>query len=363
MNNKNKRMILGMTVVLILVLSVSVASASWSIKKHTIISNPVKTPIPTPTPLPEPEWVKEITTDTHINKNVKNIKDYFIDFHKKNYPCGIFKKCPAPIPIPTPLPTPVKIPFHVPTPPPAPAPAPAPIQNTFDVVVTGHPNSPITPPQPLTVKTTVAHNSKNTVSGTVTVTITGLNGVALYTTQSKKITMKHHDTVISDEDTLFTFDTTGWKVGDYNVMISFPVKPNEINSINNIFEYPVRVPYVAPPAKTIDLDLAKFNTVFQYSSVGSKIIGKGEYFWIDYTIINRGEAATGDFTITSEGKTLFKGVSALKKGESRSGRITLLSSSLPYHAEGYNYLIVGKITTAGDINPKNDIMNVYVFVK
>lgn len=316
MNSKNNRIILGLAVVLILVLSVSAASA-WKIK-------PIwKTPDPTPTPIQK---------------------------------CGFYSKCPTPTP--TPLPTPVKTP--APTSVSTPAPTP---QNTFDVVVTGHPNPPITSPQPLIVRTTVAHNSKNTVSGTVTVTITGLNGVALYTTQSKKITMKHHDTVISDEDTLFTFDTAGWQVGDYNVMISFPVKSGEINSANNVFEYPVRVPYVAPPVNTIDLDLAKLNTVFQYSSVGSKIIGKGEYFWIDYTIINRGEAATGDFTITSEGKTLFKGVSALKKGESQSGRITLLSSSLPYHAEGYNYLLVGKISTAGDINPKNDVMNVYVFVK
>ncbi|MFH1188246.1 MAG: hypothetical protein V1652_00165 [bacterium] len=463
----NTRKLLSLTLILILIISVTVVSAGLFYK-------------PTPTPPTEPEWVKEIKKieiDTHFKDNTKNISDFFKGFHKKNYPCGIFKKCPTPTPVPTPVPTtvptPVPTPTIVPTVVPTPEPTPIPtkgdisvsgssatptiltsetltiianIRNTFNTIIDtklevqvfaseGQPipffqskqlligtngvetrifefsgltegtyqvriRSPTlngetsadnnaynfyvkvlpkptpTPTQPtpkpdifdvsvtgkaniintnnLEVLATVSHNSKDTIEGKVAVTVNGI-------TQTKKIVMKHHDTLISDESSRFNFDVTNWKDGTtYPVTISFPIRNNEQNTINNVYTVDVAIPE-RPKTKVTDLDLSRMNTIYQ----NGRYPTQNGYFYIDYTITNKGDETTGLFTIETEGTVFYKDSVTLAKKETKSGRLLIRVSNLPYRQQvnGYTYLLKGKIIASGDTNTKNDVMYCYLGIK
>jgi hypothetical protein len=238
-----------------------------------------------------------------------------------------------------------------PTPTPTPVPIPAPIP--FDVSVSGRVSSQTV--TTLDIMTTVAHNSGKTIEGHVAVTVNGV-------TQSKKIVMKHHDTYISDEDTPFSFDISSWNAGNYPVVVSFPTRNNEPNTANNVYQFNVIIPPKPPAPKNVDLDLSRLNIITQCCSPYVKY---GMYFGISYSIVNRGDDASGVFTIETEGTTFYKNTITLKKGETKSEVITLLSSQLPYRPQvnGYNYLLEGKITTPGDMNSKNDKMNVELGMK
>lgn len=329
MNNRNKKILLVLIVILILILPLSPVSAG-----------------------------------THFGENIRNISIYLKDFHKYNYPCGLFKKCPEVTPVPTSVIRPHKTIFPLTkvlkiTPVSTPKiPKPIVPEPPFDIVVTGYPNLPvITPPQALVVRTTVAHNSKNTVSGKVTVTIIG---VSLYETQSKKITMKHHDTTISDEDTLFTFDTTKWGVGEYTVLISFPIQPDEINIENNVFKYFVSVPYITP-VKIVDFSVNNFDLSATYS-IGN-IISYGDSFDVHYIIENKGlDTGTGTVTIQSEGVTMFRYDYTLTPGQKIEKYIQLNSGMLPHHSWQHDYLVTLNVESKDDINLLNDNANAYIRV-
>lgn len=234
--------------------------------------------------------------------------------------------------------------------------------SNFDVVVTGQPNQPIHAGQQLDVFVTVAHNSKKTIEGKVAVSI---SGDYYYQQQKKTFVMKHHDTVISDESKHILFDTSTWEAGkDYHIVISFPVQRGEINSINNIYEYDVRV-IGSNNIITADLSLDTFIVAPDYWCLGlncEQKIKRLDRFLVYYTISNKGTLDTsGILNILSEGATLHSMSFKRLAGETRNGVLYIDTGKLPFHPTGWNYLIVGRVDSTADTNIKNNIQNMFYY--
>ena len=236
----------------------------------------------------------------------------------------------------------------LPKPTPTPTPTPTPIP--FDVSVKGRVSLLTT--TELDIMTTVAHNSLNTIEGHVSVTINSVS-------QNKNVVMKHHDTVISDEDTLFQFDISEWNGGTYPVVISFPVRNNEQNIVNNVYRFDVIIPE-KPKIKTTDfaVDLFRLSTTWDLNRYQ---ISWGEYFYGHFKLVNNGKnTGTGIVTIKSEGVTLFSYSYTLTSGQRIEKYIKLDSGRLPHHNWQYDYMVTIDVNGKDDINIVNNKATAYI---
>lgn len=107
----------------------------------------------------------------------------------------------------------------------------------LDVSVSGSASpSVITPGQTLFIIANSNSNTPKSVSGQLSVTVTGQ---FVYETQTKNIEIYHG--VSSD---VFEFGTTGWTPGSYTATLKFPTQPYEENKGNNIYDIDIYVPNV-----------------------------------------------------------------------------------------------------------------------
>ena len=235
----------------------------------------------------------------------------------------------------------------LPKPTPTPTPTPTPIP--FDVSVTGKSNINT---NNLEILATVAHNSLDTIEGNVAVTVNGI-------TQTKKIVMKHHDTVISNEDSKFNFDITNWDGGTYPVVISFPVRNNEQNTANNVYRFDVIIPQ-KPKTETTDFAINPFSLSTTWD-LNIYQISWGEYFYGHFRLVNNGKnTGTGTVTIKSEGVTLFSYSYTLTPGQTIEKYVKLDSGRLPHHSWQYDYPVTIEVTNKDDTNHGNDKATAYI---
>ncbi len=227
-------------------------------------------------------------------------------------------------------------------------PKPTPIP--FDVSVKGRVSLLTT--TELNIMTTVAHNSLNTIEGHVSVTINGVS-------QNKNVVMKHHDTVISDEDTLFQFDISNWNGGTYPVVISFPVRNNEQDIVNNVYRFDVIIPQ-KPKTETTDFAVNLFSLSTTWD-LNRYQISWGEYFYGHFKLVNNGKnTGTGVVTIKSEGVTLFSYSYTLTPGQTIEKYVKLDSGRLPHHNWQYDYMVTIDVNGKDDINPANNKATAYI---
>lgn len=203
--------------------------------------------------------------------------------------CGLYIPSSKPDPVPTPIVTPIL----VPVPELIPVSIPSQNVNTFDITISAQMPYVIAVPSRLEILITVSHNREKTVQGDVTVVISG-NGINQM--QTKEFILKHHDTVISNEAKWIGFNTDGWLPGTYQVTVSFPADPTEVNAGNNIKVYTLTVNSVpvptkpSEPTKPIDNKIDTNNFQVSLVSVNPYIIKPNNNFEIVNLFTNTGNS-------------------------------------------------------------------------